>query len=148
MMVRHIRLDHRQFYLFEGLGINSHVRTGSWNPMEVSIDLRDKKGIREQDENLDILFQRIKLLFVRFHLIWKFQVKWIFFAYARIMDGLPIQSNSRSRFICGKRKRSDTSFVAHSHGLRLLTVRLTGNAMLFRQKLIHKNDGCLHRLVW
>ena len=26
MMVRHIRLDRRQFYLFEGLGINSrHV---------------------------------------------------------------------------------------------------------------------------
>ena len=24
MMVRHIRLDRRQFYLFEGLGINSH----------------------------------------------------------------------------------------------------------------------------
>jgi hypothetical protein len=25
MMVRHIRLDRRQFYLFEGLGINSHL---------------------------------------------------------------------------------------------------------------------------
>ena len=25
MMVRHIRLDRRQFYLFEGLGINSQV---------------------------------------------------------------------------------------------------------------------------
>lgn len=25
MMVRHIRLDRRQFYLFEGLGINSLV---------------------------------------------------------------------------------------------------------------------------
>jgi len=25
MTVRHIRLEHRQFYLFEGLGINSGV---------------------------------------------------------------------------------------------------------------------------
>ena len=33
MMVRHIRLDRRQFYLFEGLGINSQYgilkRSGS-----------------------------------------------------------------------------------------------------------------------
>jgi hypothetical protein len=26
MMVRHIRLDRRQFYLFEGVGINSQLR--------------------------------------------------------------------------------------------------------------------------
>ena len=29
MMVRHIRLDRRQFYLFEGLGINSHQVTSA-----------------------------------------------------------------------------------------------------------------------
>jgi hypothetical protein len=29
MMVRHIRLDRRQFYLFEGLGINSQIATNT-----------------------------------------------------------------------------------------------------------------------
>ena len=31
MMVRHIRLDRRQFYLFEGLGINSQIPAVRWS---------------------------------------------------------------------------------------------------------------------
>ena len=45
MMVRHIRLDRRQFYLFEGLGINSHTPAEAL-PELGSIDRMGNKRLR------------------------------------------------------------------------------------------------------
>ncbi len=39
MTVRHIRLDRRQFYLFEGLGINSHNGIMNRKDFDQMVDL-------------------------------------------------------------------------------------------------------------